>query len=105
MIILLMLALDAGIPLGLLTLVFILKKEKYMWLVPVAVIIINAIYVFNNILSLYANKSLTEKIRLYFVNDSSMGLYIIHIPMVLLSILFTLCFIMASKYIRIKKEH
>lgn len=98
MLLLLMLGLDIGLPLSVLTLFLIMKKEKYLWFVPVAFIAINIVYVFNDILSLYVNQPIDERIRLYFANDASMGLYLIHIPMVLFSILLTLCFRLARKH-------
>jgi len=101
MIVLLILGLDIGLPLCVLVLLLILKIDKYLWLVPIIFIIANAIYVISNILSLYTYMPLNERIRLYFVNDSSMGLYIIHIPMVLFSIISTLCYILMRKYTNI----
>jgi hypothetical protein len=101
MIVLLILGLDIGHPLCVLVLLLILKIDKYLWLVPIIFIIANAIYVISNILSLYTYMPLNERIRLYFVNDSSMGLYIIHIPMVLFSIISTLCYILMRKYTNI----
>jgi len=101
MIVLLILGLDIGLPLCVLVLLLILKIDKYLWLVPIIFIIANAIYVISNILSLYTYMPLNERIRLYFVNDSSMSLYIIHIPMVLFSIISTLCYILMRKYTNI----
>lgn len=103
MIILMILTLDIGIPLGTLILFFLLKKEKYLWSIPVVITIINAIYIFNKILTLYTDKPLSERIRLYIVNDSSMSIYIIHVPMVLFSIILTRYFIFIKEIYRKKR--
>jgi hypothetical protein len=98
MTVLLILCLDIGLPLIAFVLFFIFRKEKYLWLVPLIFVISNIIYVLNDILKLNVNEPLNEKIRLYFANDSSMGFYLIHIPMVLFSSVLTVCFMLYKKY-------
>lgn len=106
MVVLSLIALDIILPLCILTILFFaFRKMKYLWVVPLVVIIINFFYILNDILSLQKGKSINDGIRYYFINDSSMGLYLIHIPMVLFSIIFTLCFIIAGKYLSKNREY
>lgn len=75
---------------GLLTWVFYKFIPKFLWCVPVAVLIVSGCLFLNDINSITSEPTFAEKWALYFHNDWSMGFYFIYLPIVGTSAIMTL---------------
>lgn len=99
MVIIQLVAIDILFPLIIALLVYYFRR-KLIFLVPVAIFLLNFIWFSRDILCRYIDYPISERIRLYFCNDSSMGIYMIHIPMVFFSLLIAIGFKIFNTYKR-----
>lgn len=62
---------------------------KLLWSVPVVTLIITGLLLLKDIISFSSEPAFTEKWELYLHNDSSMGLYLIYLPVSVSSVILT----------------
>jgi len=66
-------------------------KPKFLWLVPVAAVLVSGFLLLNDIISYTASElTLAKKLARYFHNDVSMGFYLIYAPVTVLAVLMTI---------------
>jgi formate hydrogenlyase subunit 3/multisubunit Na+/H+ antiporter MnhD subunit len=75
---------------GIVTLFLYKHKPKFLWLVPVATIIISGCLVLKDIrLYTTSEPTIARKLALYFHNDVLMGLYLIYAPITGIAVIMT----------------
>jgi hypothetical protein len=76
---------------GMVTLFLYKHKPKFLWIVPVAAIIVSGCLVLKDI-SLYTTSepTIARKLAHYFHNDVSMGLYLIYVPITGIAVIVTI---------------
>lgn len=62
---------------------------RLLWCIPIVAIMISSSLVFKDILSITSETTFVGKWGLYFHNDWSMGFYLLYLPIVVTSIVFT----------------
>jgi hypothetical protein len=62
--------------------------KKHLWIAFIINVLIILILLAHDILGYSTNEPITERIRLFFINDSVMTIYFYYIPMLFFSIFF-----------------
>ena len=75
---------------GLITWVLYRFKPKFLWCAPAFVLLVLAFLFIRDINVITTEPTFAEKWELYFHNDWSMGLYLVYLPIVAASSIFTL---------------
>jgi uncharacterized membrane protein YeiB len=65
-------------------------KPKLLWSAPVVILLASVFMFIRDVVSITSEATFAGKWNMYFHNDSSMGFYLIYLPVVVASLIMTL---------------
>ncbi len=83
---------------------FYFKARNKLWLLPVTVFIFDLLLTLRDILKFNYVLTFSDKMDMYFKNDSSMTFYMIYMPMFIFSIILLVVYYVIQKSKLVKKN-